>query len=148
MTQEELSVQVGKDRSSIANHLRLLKLPQEIQDDLIVENLTMGHARALLSLGSRDKQMKARKLIIANGLSVRDTETLVRKITGGGEKGKQGKKPDNNLFINALEDNLRRSLGTKVAIRPSGRGGSIQIQYYSTSELERLTEIISGETPT
>lgn len=138
LTQEEVAVQVGKDRSSVANHLRLLKLPSEIQEDLARGRLTMGHARALLSLHGKERQLRARSRIISGGLSVRETEALVKKLTSTAV-GQPRRKPEIDIFIKDLEDNLRRSLGTKVAIRPTAKGGTIVIRYFSTSELERLT---------
>lgn len=143
LTQEDVAAQVGKDRSSVANHLRLLKLPSEIQEDLSHGRLSMGHARAILSLHGREKQLRARKRILARGLSVRDAEKLTKKLVSA--PGPVRKKPIKDIYIKQLEDGLRRSLGTKVVVRPAGRGGTIEIGYFSQEELERLTEHISGK---
>ena len=144
LTQEEAAVQVGKDRSSVANHLRLLKLPAEIQEDLSRGKLSMGHARAILSLQGKEKQLQARRKILSRGLSVREAEALVKKLAAG-QPTTTRKNAIKDIYIKQLEDNLRRSLGTKVAIRPHGKGGSIEIGYFSTAELERLMEQITGE---
>ena len=145
LTQEEVSSRVGKDRSSITNSLRLLKLPSQIQEDVSLGRLSMGHARAILSLHGREKQLQARKAIISRDLSVRETERLVRKL-GEPAVPKPSKNDKKDLFISELEAKIRRALGTKVAIRPGGKGGTVAIQYYSIAELERLTEQITGET--
>lgn len=143
LTQESVASRVGKERSSVANHLRLLKLPPDIQEDLILGKLSMGHARALLSLHGKEKQLLARRTILSRGLSVREAERLVKKLAGPKITPRR-KKAVKDLFIKELEGQLRRSLGTKVSIRPGAKGGSIEIQYFSTSELERLAEHISG----
>lgn len=137
ITQEEVAARVGKDRSSVANHLRLLKLPAEIQSYLAGGALTMGHARAILSVHGRDKQLRTAKTIMSKGLSVREAEKLTRNLSAPGKPRKKAKK---DIFINTLEGSLRRALGTKVAIRPGPRGGTITISYYSPDELEQLVE--------
>lgn len=139
ITQEEVAARVGKDRSSVANHLRLLRLPVEIQTDLSRGTLSMGHARAILSVHGKEKQLLARKTIISRGLSVREAEKLTRKLAGPSAPRKQ-RKPIKDIFIKELEGSLRRSLGTKVSIQPGRKGGTISISYYSPDELERLTE--------
>jgi ParB family chromosome partitioning protein len=147
LTQEEVASRVGKDRSSIANNLRLLKLPSQIQEDVSLGRLSMGHARAILSLQGKEKQLQARKAIISRDLSVRETERLARKL-GEPTEPKPSKKAKKDIFISELEAKIRRALGTKVAIRPGGKGGTVAIQYYSIAELERVTEQITGETLT
>jgi ParB family chromosome partitioning protein len=146
LTQEEVSSRVGKNRSSITNSLRLLKLPSQIQEDVSLGRLSMGHARAILSLHGREKQLQARKTIIARDLSVRETESLVNKLGNPSASKPPKKKDKKDLFISDLEAKIRRALGTKVAIRPGGKGGTIAIQYYSVAELERVTGHITGET--
>ena len=139
ITQEEVAARVGKERSSVANHLRLLKLPAEIQADLSRGALTMGHARAILSVHGKEKQLLAAKTIMSRGLSVREAEQLTRKLAGPAPR-KKAKTAMKDIFINELEGVLRRSLGTRVTIRPGGKGGTIAISYYSTDELDRLAE--------
>src|SRR6266446_4924847 len=138
-TQEDLGERVGKDRSSVANCLRLLKLPDLIQDDLRAGRLTMGHARALLSLDSPAEQLKLRSEILAHSWSVRTTE-----------QGVQAKRtqPTRRLLrrsaeLAAVEDALRVALATRVRIVGSERAGRIEVSYSSREELDRLTELIS-----
>lgn len=136
-TQEELAQRVGKDRSSIANSLRLLKLPVTIQDDLRAGRLTMGHARALLSLTSPADQLKLREQILAHSWSVRTTEEGVqRKRTLRGARRRSAE-------LTALEEALREALATRVRIVGNERRGRIELAYASREELERLVELVS-----
>jgi ParB family chromosome partitioning protein len=137
-TQEELAGRVGKDRSSIANCLRLLKLPAVIQDDLRAGRLTMGHARALLSLTSAGAQLKLREEILAHSWSVRTTEEGVQR------SHIPRRAPRRSAELTALEDQLRERLATRVRLVGSERRGRIEIVYASREELERLVEQISG----
>ncbi len=139
LTQEKVSARVGKERSSIANHIRLLKLPSEIQEDVSEGRLSMGHARCLLSLTGREKQLQARKIILSRTLSVREAERLVKRLSQP-PPGPSGQKPTRDVHLAHLESTLRRALGTKVAIRPSGQGGKIEIHYFTGDELDRLSE--------
>ncbi len=143
LTQEQIAAQTGKDRTSIANHLRLLKLPGEVQEELVRGRLAMGHARAILALPGREKQLQACTRIIARGLSVRETEKLVRTLSAPASK-KPGGKPKKDIYIKDLEDRIRRSLGTKVSIRPAARGGTIEISYFTQEDLERLMEHLTA----
>lgn len=140
LTQEEVAGRVGKDRSTITNALRLLRLPEPVRDDLASGTLAMGHARALLSLESVPMQMlRVRDQVVAKGLSVRETETLVKRTKKAAlSPPPPPKKPDPNL--QALEDNLKQSLGTKVRIIDRKKGGKIEISYFSPDDLERLLE--------
>ena len=139
-TQEDLGQRVGKDRSSVANCLRLLKLPELIQADLRAGRLTMGHARALLSLASPAEQLKLREEILAHSWSVRATEEGVQR--------KQRQAPRSagrrSAELAALEDSLRETLATRVRLVGSERAGRIEITYTSAEDLERLTELITG----
>lgn len=136
-TQEELAGRVGKDRSSIANCLRLLKLPAIIQDDLRAGRLTMGHARALLSLTGEAAQLKLREEILAHSWSVRTTEEGVQR------SHIPRRAPRRSPELTALEDQLRERLATRVRLVGSERRGRIEIVYASREELERLVEQIS-----
>src|SRR6266481_9996678 len=127
-TQEELGQRVGKDRSSVANCLRLLKLPELIQADLRLGRLTMGHARALLSLTSPADQLKLREEILAHSWSVRATEEGVQKRAASRAPRRR------SAELAALEDALRQSLMTKVRLVGSDRRGRIEILYASTDE--------------
>lgn len=137
-TQEELAGRVGKDRSSIANCLRLLRLPAVIQDDLRAGRLTMGHARALLALASQPEQLQLREEILAHSWSVRTTEEGVQKS----QIPRRARRRSPELA--ALEDALRERLATRVRLVGTERRGRIEISYASREELERLIDRISG----
>ena len=136
-TQEELAQRVGRDRSSIANCLRLLKLPDPIQNDLRAGRLTMGHARALLSLTSPADQLKLSEEILAHSWSVRATEEGVQKRAASRAPRRR------SAELAALEDALRQRLMTKVRIVGNDRRGRIEVGYASTSELDRLVGMIT-----
>jgi ParB family chromosome partitioning protein len=140
-TQEALAERLGKDRSTITNMLRLLRLPQSIQKDLLDNRLTMGHARVLAGLKGEPEQMRLRDLILKKALSVRQVETLVKKAKTPGRP--KTAKPEKDYYMRSLADNLKRSLGTKVDIKKRGKRGSIIIYFYSDEELDRLLEILA-----
>ena len=137
LTQEDLSRKVGKDRATVANYLRLLKLPQEIK--LLIDNgsLSIGHAKAILTIEEKTQQIEAARKIVKRSLSVREAESLSKKILKP-KKVKRHTDPQ----ISALEEKLIKSLGTKVRIRTRGTRGKIEIEYYSLDELERLLELL------
>ncbi|MEW6110125.1 MAG: ParB/RepB/Spo0J family partition protein [Nitrospirota bacterium] len=138
LTQEELADKVGKERATVTNYLRLLKLPDEIKNMLYSGSLSMGHARALLSVEGRNLQIEAARKIIKKGLSVRESELLARKIS---KPSKAGSKKDPQIL--SLEEKLIKHLGTKVRIlHRNKKGGKIEIEYYSLEELDRLLEIL------
>jgi ParB family chromosome partitioning protein len=139
-TQEELAERVGKDRSSIANCLRLLKLPEQIQADLRAGRLTMGHARALLSLDTATGQLKLREEILAHSWSVRATEEGVKRTRSHLPRRPPRRSPE----LAALEDSLREKLATRVRLVGNERHGRIEIVYTSREDLDRLTELIAG----
>jgi len=140
LTQEALSGKVAKDRATVANYLRLLSLPDEIQALVNGGSLSMGHARALLAMDDRRKMLDAARKVIKQGLSVRETERLARTAAGGVAR----KKPSRSPEAAALEDKLIKSLGTKVKVKDRGKRGSIEIEYYSLEELDRLLDILLG----
>jgi len=140
LTQEVLSERVGKDRATIANYLRILKLPDDIKKYLYDSQLSLGHAKALLAIDNKQKQIKAAREIISKGLSVRATEALVKKLSETKEPAK--KKKDKSPEVADLEDRLIKSLGTKVKIHHKKKSGKIEIEYYSLDELDRLLEIL------
>lgn len=142
LTQDEVAQRVGKDRSSIANYLRLLKLPAEIQKMLEEELLSMGHARALLGLESEEDQLKLAQEIIAGKLSVRDTEQAVKRASSGASIRESSTPKNNDANIRAAELKLKRFLGTPVKINQSQNGGKIEIEFGSMSELDRIYSII------
>ncbi|GAM11282.1 chromosome-partitioning protein Spo0J [Geobacter sp. OR-1] len=137
LSQEELAKRVGKDRSTVANAIRLLKLPIDIKRDVIEERLTMGHARCLLSLEDHEQMKRCRDEIVKEGLTVRGAENLVKRIKAG-PKPSPAKQLD--LYLTDLTDRLTRQLQSRVVIRPSGKGGKIEIKYNSQDELNRIIE--------
>jgi ParB family transcriptional regulator, chromosome partitioning protein len=140
--QEELAQRVGKERSSIANALRLLRLPALIQDDLRAGRLTMGHARALLALTTSTEQLKLRDDILAHDWSVRATEDTVRTaIAGRPPRPKQRRR---SAEMTALEEALRRALMTRVRVVGSERIGRIEVSYANADELERLAGLLGA----
>lgn len=141
LTQETVAKRVGKDRSTIANFLRLLKLPQRIQDSLKVGELNMGHARALITIEDGELQNSLWEKAVKNKLSVRDVERLAKKNTRKKETQKV-KEEEKSLYLLEIEEKLRSRYGTQVRIKMGKRGGSIEIEFYSKEELERLLEIL------
>ena len=139
LTQELVASSVGKDRSSIANILRLLTLPKEVQQFIESGVLSFGHARVLAGISSPSTQLQIAKRIVSERLSVRQTEQLVAGPKNGGS-GKHPK-PAPNKFHH-LEDQLRKHFGTKVYVKAGARGGQLIIQYYSDEELDRVTALI------
>jgi ParB family transcriptional regulator, chromosome partitioning protein len=139
-TQEELAERVSKDRSTISNCLRLLKLPEQIQADLRGGRLTMGHARALLSLGSTAEQLRLREEILAHSWSVRATEEGVQKKRAVLPRRMARRSPE----LTALEDSFREALATRVRLVGNERHGRIEIVYASRDDLDRLTEILTA----
>lgn len=151
LTQDEIAGRIGKDRTSITNCLRLLKLPKEIQSLVEEERLSMGHARAILGLTSADKQRSAVEQVLRSRLSVRDTERLVKNWLD--REGKQQSKPKlrdiavtERANIAAAESKLRRRLGAPVAIKFHGKGGSIQVKFSTPEDLSRIFDLIMHRT--
>jgi ParB family chromosome partitioning protein len=144
MTQEAIAVAVGKDRATVANVLRLLRLPEEVRADVAGGTLSMGHARALLGLTSEASQRQLARDVIARSLSVRETESLVKKLAG--EQAPQSepktlKAADvHDVHTRAAEDKLRLVLGTRVRIVRKGERGRIEIDFGSEDELIRIFE--------
>jgi ParB family chromosome partitioning protein len=139
-THEEIASRVGKDRSSVTNLIRLLTLPEQIQGDVASGALSMGHARAILAIAGREGQLAARKAILAKGLSVREAEKLAKRAGKSPKGAGQGATSKKDIYINELEESIRRSLGTKVAIRHRGKRGVIELHYFSLDELDRLAQ--------
>ena len=145
-TQEAIAAAVGKDRATVANLLRLLKLPQEVQAEVASGGLSMGHARALLTLASASDQLKTARDVIARKLSVRETETLVRKLVepAATTRTPPTAQPAHDVHTRAAEDRLRLLFGTRVRIVRSAAGGRIEIDFGSESELIRLFDQLTG----
>lgn len=143
MTQEEIAAAVGKDRSSIANHLRLLKLPQEVRAEVAGGRLSMGHARALLAIADESGQRQIAREVIAQNLSVRETETLVKRL-GSLKPSERRPAAPSDVHTRAAEERLRLVLGTRVRIARRGKGGRIEIDFGSEDELQRLFEQLTS----
>jgi len=144
LTQEDIATAVGKDRASVANHVRLLRLPDEVRAEVGSGRLSMGHARALLSLTGEAEQRRIARDVIARSLSVRETESLVKTIVEGGApaRGAEPPKPV-DVHTRAAEDRLKLLLGTKVRIVRGGQRGRIEIDFVSEEELIRIYELIA-----
>jgi len=142
LTHEDLSQQIGKDRSTITNQLRLLKLPEEAKKALIAGEITAGHARAILSIESPAEAREALRAIQKQKLSVRKAEQLIQNISK--RKKKDAKTENDDIYIRQITDDLKRSLSTQVRIVDKQGKGKIEIDYYSNDELERLTSILKG----
>jgi ParB family transcriptional regulator, chromosome partitioning protein len=141
LTQEKISQRMGKSRESVANAMRLLKLPRQVKEDIIGGRLTMGHGRALLGLKNEKDIEILRKKIVRQSLNVRETEARVNN-TDQKTETPVSKKPKKDIFIKKLEMELERKLGTKVEIDPSKKGGKVSIKYYSDDDLERIRSLI------
>jgi len=143
LSHEEISNRVGKSRTAITNTLRLLKLPQSLQQALIDGAITEGHARALLTLNTPQAQAAALQTILSRDLNVRQTEELVRKLVG--QKTTPVHKPPPTPELSALEERLRAHLGTKVNLNRRRKGGTLVIHFYSDEELDNLVGQILGD---
>jgi ParB family chromosome partitioning protein len=140
MTQEAIAAAVGKDRSSIANHLRLLKLPHEVRAEVAAGRLSMGHARALLAISDETGQRQVARDVIARNLSVRETESMAKRI--GQPGGASPRSADPDVHTRAAQDKMKLALGTRVRIVRKGNGGRIEIDFTSEGELQRLYDIL------
>jgi ParB family chromosome partitioning protein len=152
LTQEEVANRVGKSRPVVTNLLRVLNLPEEIKEEVDRGNISVGHARALLALPTPEQQIDLSRTIMRQGLSVRETETLVSRaqdptLTSAPSqtaREARSQKIDIHIHVAALEEDLMRSLGTKVRLLPKKKGGRIEIEYYSEEELEGLVRRLKG----
>jgi len=145
LSQETVAERIGKKRSTITNSLRLLKLPQEIRESLIADEISSGHARAILAADGVPAMIRVWQQIVNKGLSVRDAEKLTRK-SGSEDRGsgKDIKKESKDATVLKLESSLQQSLGTKVRIKHKKPGGTIEITYYSAEDLERILDIVEN----
>jgi len=145
ISQEDLSKRMGKDRTTITNTLRLLKLPSEVRNHLLQNRITSGHARAILSLDSKEKQKELCALIVKKSLSVREAEAVAKRWSERSGKppiSSVKKRDDLESQLSSLMDSLRKYLGTKVHIAQKGKRGKIEIEYYSHEDLKRIVEAI------
>lgn len=144
LTQEELAKRVGKSRSQIANTLRLLNLEEEILKFILEGKLTAGHARALLSIEDKKLRYELAKKICADGLSVRQAELLAQNLLQK-KKKKSSRQAAISPIMSDIAEKMQQSLGTKVRIKGSEKRGKIEIEFYSSEELERILEVITEQ---
>lgn len=145
LTQEEVSRRVGKDRSTITNFIRLLRLPEEVQSRVMSGKIYMGHARALLSLNDPAEQIALCQTIARKGLSVRRVEEIVREKVGEREIMGNHRKPKKPEQLVAIEQKLEKLLGTRVRVKQGLNKGKIEIEFYSSEDLDRIVELLTGE---
>jgi len=144
LKQEDIAAQVGKDRATVANYLRLMKLPDEVRANVAAGALSMGHARAIVALPTEGDHCRLARDVVSRGLSVRETEALVK-----GELARQEPAPEKqpaakkDVHVRAAEDRLRLSLGTSVEIKRRGKGGTIAITFTNETELQRIYEYLT-----
>ena len=143
LTQERVAERVGRSRVSVTNTLRLLRLPQEVKEGLLSERITEGHARALLMLGDEEEQASAFRAVVRRGLSVRQTEEVVRRLQSTGQTApvRRSRSPETE----ALEGEFRDALGTKVDLYRSRKGGRLVIHFYSEEDLQGLYDRLVDE---
>lgn len=141
-TQEQIAERVGKSRPAVANFLRLPQLPEHIKDSIMDGTLSMGHAKALLGAATSALQNEAWRAIVSKGLSVRETETLIKRLKEGKKKPKKPEPSSNEIYLSDLADELSRQLGTKVKIKRRGKKGKVEIEFYNNDDLDRLIEIL------
>src|SRR6185436_6866128 len=145
LKQDDIAAQVGKDRATVANYLRLLKLPEEVRGNVSSGALSMGHARAIVALTSESDQRRLARDVVSRGLSVRETEALVKKEIGikPGDDRRAPMTPMKDVHTRAAEEQMRISLGTPVEIKRKGKGGTIAIAFTNENELQRLYEYLT-----
>ncbi len=141
LTQEQIAAAVGKDRATVANHLRLLRLPEQVRARVASGEVSMGHARALLAVEDPATLLRAVDRVIAGGLSVRATEALARKLSE--PPAPADEPPAKDVHTREAEEKLRVTLGTRVSIRRKGKGGRLEIEFVSEDELIRLYELLT-----
>lgn len=145
LTQDQAANRVGKSRSAVANFLRLRQLPDPIKDSIIDGTLTMGHARALLGVDTSGQQIEAWRSIKTKGLSVRQTEDLIRRVKSEKKRPPVTKKSSEDIYMSRVAEDLSRHFGTKVVIRKFGKRGKVEIEYYSNDDLDRIIGILQSK---
>jgi len=144
LKQDDIAAKVGKDRATVANYLRLLKLPAEVRGNVASGVLSMGHARAIVALGSEEEQRRLARDVVARGLSVRETEALVKHDLEKAQPGRADKvAARKDVHTRAAEEQLHLSLGTPVEIKRRGKGGTIAITFTNEAELQRIYEYLT-----
>lgn len=144
LSQEDIAARVGKDRSSVANTIRLLRLPAEVRNDVASKTLSMGHARALLALPAEADQRRIARDVIARGLSVRETESLVKRAVEPGAKTAPAAPKPKDVHTRAAEEAMHRAIGAPVEIMRKGRGGQVVIKFSSEDDLQRLYDYLTN----
>jgi ParB family chromosome partitioning protein len=145
LTQEEVARRVGRDRTSVTNYVRLLKLPKDIQELVEEEKLSMGHARAILGLNSEELQRQLAREVVTKGLSVRATERSVQRVNSAPVKKADGSFRQRVTFdanLRAAVEKLRRRLNTQVRVTATSNGGKLEIEFYSDADFDRIYQII------
>ncbi|MBW2443139.1 MAG: ParB/RepB/Spo0J family partition protein [Deltaproteobacteria bacterium] len=140
LTQDQASARVGKSRSAVANFLRLRQLPEQIKDSITDGSLSMGHARAILGAEASAQQLEAWRSVMAKGLSVRQTEALVRNLKSEKKKPRVSRNRTEEIYLSGLAEDLSRHFGTKIMIKKTGQKGKVEIEFYSNDDLERLIQ--------
>jgi ParB family chromosome partitioning protein len=147
-TQEEIGRKVSMDRSSIANHLRLLELSRSLQEDVESGQLSMGHAKALLQVADPAARQTLRDRVVAEGLSVRATERLGRQLAGPAKAGRRTESAERvDPDLARVLDSLQRRYQTRIQMKGSARKGRLEIDYYDEADLQRILSLLLGETP-
>jgi ParB family transcriptional regulator, chromosome partitioning protein len=144
LSQDDIAARVGKDRSSVANTVRLLRLPAEVRNDVASKALSMGHARALLALPTEADQRRIARDVIARGLSVRETESLVKRAVEPGAKTAPAAPKPKDVHTRAAEEAMHRAIGAPVEIVRKGRGGQVVIKFSSEDDLQRLYDYLTN----
>jgi ParB family chromosome partitioning protein len=145
LTQEQVAVRVGKSRSTVANFLRLPNLPKEIQESIMDNIISMGHARAILGLENSAQQRAVWRHVISKNLSVRQTEALVKNYKENREKPEPREPTSEEIFFFSLSEDLSRCLGARVEIKRKGKKGKVEIEFYNDDDLNRLIELLRNE---
>lgn len=144
LTQDQASARVGKSRSTVANFLRLRQLPEQIKDSITDGSLSMGHARAILGAEASPQQLAAWRAVVAKGLSVRQTEALIRRLKSEKKKPKVSRNRTEEIYLSGLAEDLSRYFGTKILIKKDGPKGKVEIEFYSNDDLDRLIRRLKG----
>jgi ParB family chromosome partitioning protein len=142
LTQDQVAVRVGKSRSAVANFLRLRQLPEQIKTSIIDGALSMGHARALLGAKTSAQQNAAWRSVISKGLSVRETENLIKRLKSEEIKPKKSSPSSEQRYLLSLAEDLSRHFGTQVQIKRRGQTGTVEIKFYSNDDLDRLLSLL------
>jgi len=142
LTQDEAAVRVGKSRSAVANFLRIRNLSETIKQSIVDGTLSMGHARALLGAPNAAHQQAVWKIVLSKGLSVRETEALIKKLKSDEKKPKKRNLNSTDIHLSHVAEELSRHYGTKVEIKRHGRKGKVEIEFYSDDDLDRLLALL------